>query len=99
MSSPLLQAIKSAVEQSGKDRAEIAAAAGISRKTLNDLLEGNKDPRLSTLEALTRVLGLRIDVFPTVMDVQAGSASSTHRAESSQVTRFLIANARPLSQG
>lgn len=90
----ILNTLRRAVQESTKDRSQIAEDAGISRKTLYDLLEGNKDPRWSTLEALAQVLGLRFGLAPAVMGEMAPSVAQ--RAPTSMVTRLIADNATPV---
>ncbi len=46
---------------------QLAAAAGIARMTVNNIATGKVDPRLSTVEALARALGLELMVVPKEM--------------------------------
>ena len=48
----------------GLTSAELAARAGIPKTTLDKILSGvTKDPKLETLKAIARVLGLTLDDF------------------------------------
>ena len=87
----VLLTLRQAVEASTMDRTEIAQKAGVSRKTLYDLLEGNKDPRWTTLEAVAQVVGLRFWLAPAVVGDMAPQERT--RAPSSMITRLILENA------
>ena len=72
--------LKAALEDEGKPRvllialrylaqtqgiAKVAKAAGIERESLYRALSVNGNPRLSTLVAVTKAIGLRLTVEPT----------------------------------
>lgn len=52
-------------------QAELAERAGLSRMTVQRLESGNLDPRLSTLQELTRVLDLELQAVQAVQAVAA----------------------------
>lgn len=86
----LRNTLRSAVESAPLSKQDIAQRAGISRRALYSLLEGAADPRLSTLEALSHVLGLDLFVAPkAVNQIQLGSPSTGKRSEHSRVRRLL----------
>lgn len=51
-------------------QAQLAERAGLSRMTVQRLEGGNLDPRLSTLQELTRVLGMELHAVHTVHAAQ-----------------------------
>lgn len=53
-----VQRIAALIEQSGKRKNEVARLAGISRTTLDNLLDG-ADVKISTISAVASVLGVR----------------------------------------
>lgn len=57
-------------------QAELAERAGLSRMTVQRLEGGNLDPRLSTLQELTRVLGMELHAVPSVQaSVHTGNST------------------------
>ncbi|MET0312742.1 MAG: helix-turn-helix transcriptional regulator [Burkholderiaceae bacterium] len=91
VSPPLTEILGSAVEASSLSRQEIAARAGISRRALYNLLEGEADPRLSTLEALMHVLGLQLVAAPAAASALrlSGQPTTGSRSSHSRVRRLL----------
>lgn len=87
-----LQTLRESVVSSAKDKKQIASEAGISRKTLYDLLEGHKDPRWSTVEAVAQVLGLRFHVAPSLLGPL--NSEPLARSQYSVITRILEKSAR-----
>lgn len=86
----LRETLRKAVAQAPMSKQDLAQRAGISRRALYSLLEGEADPRLSTLEALSHVLGLELFMAPKVASaVQLGSPSTGKRSEHSRVRRLL----------
>ncbi|MEZ5647224.1 MAG: helix-turn-helix transcriptional regulator [Burkholderiaceae bacterium] len=81
----LREALRSGVESSKLSKQEIAERAGISRRALYSLLEGEVDPRLSTLESLAHVLGM--DLFAAPKAAQAMKLSSPTEGALSQHSR------------
>ena len=45
-------------------QAELAERAGLSRMTVQRMESGNLDPRLSTLQEMARVMGLKLIAAP-----------------------------------
>lgn len=89
------QAIRSAVESSSLSKQDIAARAGVSRRTLYEVLEGTADPRLSTLESLAHVVGLDLFVAPKAVNaMQLPSQASDQLSQHSRVRRLLEHNMR-----
>lgn len=58
------QALRDARKASGLSQSELAKRAGLSRMTVQKLEAGTLDPRLSTIEAITRALGLGLKLVP-----------------------------------
>lgn len=86
----LRQALRSAVERSALSKQEIAARAGISRRALYSLLEGEADPRLSTLESLAHVVGLDLFVAPkAVNSIDLSTPANDQLSRHSRVRRLL----------
>ncbi|WP_312432716.1 helix-turn-helix domain-containing protein [Lacrimispora sp.] len=74
----------------GLTSAELSEISGVSLGTLNKILSGaTKDPKLETLKAIARVLGLSLDDFddnsqkiinePTYDDIQSLIASNVKK--------------------
>lgn len=86
----LRDVIRDAVDRSGRSKQEIAHRAGISRRALYSLLEGEADPRLSTLEALAHVLELVLTATPRVAGAAPLAAlPSAQMSGHSRVRRLL----------
>jgi len=60
----LLEQLRDATERSPRNRSDLAKAAGISRKTLFNILEHEQDFKVSSLLALLDVLRLDIALIP-----------------------------------
>lgn len=86
----LRNTLRAAVDDSQLSKQDIASRAGISRRALYSLLEGEADPRLSTIEALSHVLGLEVFAAPKALNtVQLSTASSGNLSIHSRVRRLL----------
>lgn len=86
----LREALRSGVERSNLTKQEIAKRAGISRRALYSLLEGEVDPRLSTLESLAHVLGMDLYAAPKAGHVMKLSrAAEGTLSQHSRVRRLL----------
>lgn len=91
----LRQALRSAVERSALPKQEIAARAGISRRALYSLLEGQADPRLSTLESLAHVVGLDLFAAPKAVNaLRLSTPANEQLSQHSRVRRLLEHNRR-----
>ena len=60
----LLEQLRDVIERSPRNKSEIAEAAGISRKTLFNILEHEQDFKVSSLLALVDVLRVDITLVP-----------------------------------
>ena len=86
----LREALRSAVESSKLSKQEIAERAGISRRALYSLLEGEADPRLSTVESLAHVLGMDLFAAPKAAQVmKLSSPTEGTLSQHSRVRRLL----------
>lgn len=64
-----LEKIAEYKKQMGMTTAELAEKSGVPLGTLNKILSGaTKDPKLETLKAIARVLGLTLDDFDDYED-------------------------------
>ncbi|WP_087864759.1 helix-turn-helix domain-containing protein [Comamonas thiooxydans] len=63
----LMQQLREAIAASKLQKSEIAERAGLSRRALYSLLEGSADPRIGTVEAVARVLGLELQLVPRLV--------------------------------
>lgn len=61
---PLIDQLRDAIERSPRNKSDLAEAAGISRKTLYNILEHEQDFKVSSLLALVDVLRLDITLVP-----------------------------------
>ncbi len=55
-------ALKDAIKRSGLQRKEIAERSNITPKTIDNILAGG-DPKVSTLEAIANVIGIKIGML------------------------------------
>lgn len=55
-------ALKEAIKRSGLQRKEIAERSNITPKTIDNILAGG-DPKVSTLEAIAKVIGIKIGIL------------------------------------
>jgi DNA-binding phage protein len=60
----LVNAIRKAIETSGKTRYRIAKEAGVAQSQLSRLMSGERDLRVETLERLSHYLDLEIIIRP-----------------------------------
>lgn len=60
----LVDAIRRAVEESGKTRYRIAKESGVSAGQLSRLVNGERGMTVDTIERLADYLGLRISIQP-----------------------------------
>lgn len=95
LSAALRDGLLKAVEASPLSKEELAEKAGLSRKSLYNLLEGRADPRLSSVEALAHALGLDLFVAPKAL-AQMGlqEAAKPGRSSHSSISRLLADHGR-----
>ena len=55
-----LKKLKTAIDTSSLTKKEIAIKSGISPQALNAILEHNTDPKVSNLEAIANVVGIKM---------------------------------------
>jgi len=61
------QAFRAARERRGMTQAAVAELAGLERTYLTDLERGRRNPTITTLERLSRALGVRLaDLFAEI---------------------------------
>lgn len=91
----LRDALRQAVEASALSKEALAEKAGLSRKSLYNLLEGRADPRLSSVEALAHVLGLDLFVAPRALaDMRLHERARPGRSTHSTISRLLAEHGR-----
>lgn len=59
--SPLSQALKRAIQQSGKSVYQVAQEAGVSQIVISRFLSGERDIRMATADRLAAVLGVTLE--------------------------------------
>jgi transcriptional regulator with XRE-family HTH domain len=69
----IVDELRAARRAAGLNQDDLAVKSGLSRKTVNRLETGAIDPRLSTLEVVTRALGMEIMLVPSSIraDIEA----------------------------
>ena len=89
------QALLEAVAASPLSREALAEKAGLSRKSLYNLLEGKADPRLSSVEALAHALGLDLFVAPKALaQLRIGETAPPGRSPHSAISPLLARHGR-----
>lgn len=89
-SANLRNALLKAVEASPLSKEELAEKAGLSRKSLYNLLVGRADPRLSSVEALAHALGLDLFVAPrAIAEMRLHENPKPGRSSHSTISRLL----------
>jgi DNA-binding phage protein len=89
------EALRQAVETSSLSKEQLADRAGLSRKSLYNLLEGRADPRLSSVEALAHALGLDLFVAPrAVAQMRLQETARPGRSAHSTISRLLADHGR-----
>jgi transcriptional regulator with XRE-family HTH domain len=73
--------LRETLKASGRTQQEIRLSAGLSRQTMNNVLKGTEDYKLSTLLAVAERLGLELVILPK-------SAARGLEEDSNQNARF-----------
>ncbi len=58
----IIEALKRAIQQSGRPVPDISKDAGVSEKMIGEFLSGERDIRMTTADKLASVLGLKLTV-------------------------------------
>lgn len=91
----LRRTLLEAVEASPLSKEALAEKAGLSRKSLYNLLEGRSDPRLSSVEALAHALELDLFVAPKALaQLRIGEAAPPGRSAHSAISSLLARHGR-----
>ena len=78
-------------------REELATKAGLSRKGLYNLLNGDGDPQLSSVEALAHALDLELILTPkAASQMQLDKPPSLRRSDHSRINRLMADADHPL---
>jgi|EndMetStandDraft_7_1072992.scaffolds.fasta_scaffold20096_1 transcriptional regulator with XRE-family HTH domain len=94
-SATLRDTLRKAVEASPLSKEELAEKAGLSRKSLYNLLEGRADPRLSSVEALAHALGLDLFVAPRALaQMRIHETAKPGRSSHSTISKLLADHGR-----
>ncbi len=89
------RALLEAVEASPLSKEALAEKAGLSRKSLYNLLQGRADPRLSSVEALAHALGLDLFVAPKALaQLRIGEPTPPGRSPHSAISPLLARHGR-----
>lgn len=76
-------------------REALAKKAGLSRKSLYNLLDGHRDPRLSSLEALAHALDLDLFVAPrAAAHMRLHETAKPGRSTHSAISKLLASHGR-----
>lgn len=89
------EALHKAVEASPLSKEDLAEKAGLSRKSLYNLLGGRADPRLSSVEALAHALELDLFVAPVALaEMRLHETAKPGRSSQSSISRLLADHGR-----
>lgn len=88
-----LEKIEEYKRKLGLTSAELAERAGIPKTTLDKILSGvTKDPKLETLKAIARVLGLTLDDFDDTNN------KTTREPSYEDIKKLIARNGKEMSQ-
>ncbi|RCW69490.1 DNA-binding protein [Pseudorhodoferax soli] len=87
---PLRTILQQSAASSGLSRDQLAAKAGLSRKGLYNLLNGDGDPQLSSIDALAHALDLELVLAPkAASQMQLDQPPSPRRSDHSRIHRLM----------
>ena len=82
--------LRQSTASSGLSREQLAAKAGLSRKGLYNLLNGDGDPQLASVEALAHALDLELVLAPkAASQMQLDKPTSPRRSDHSRINRLM----------
>lgn len=81
--------LKSAVETSALTKKEIAVRSGITPQALNGILEHSVDPKVSNLEAVAKVVGIRMGVLFDEGNVEIKDNESSFNSNADEIIKEL----------
>lgn len=80
-----LDKLQKAVKQSPMTKKEVARKSGISQQALSAIVNGGGDPRVSTLEAIVRVLGLKMSFLFDENNVEIKNVERCFNANADEI--------------
>ena len=84
-----LSKLKSAIEASSLTKKEIAIKSGISAQALNAILEHNTDPKVSNLESIANVVGLKMSYLFDETQIEINDNEHSFNSNADEIIKEL----------
>ncbi len=84
-----LSRLKSAIETSGLTKKDIAMKSGISPQALHGILENNADPKVSNLESIANVVGIKMSVLFDEANVEITNNEHSFNSNADEIIKDL----------
>lgn len=84
-----LSILKSAIESSPLSKKEIASESGISPQALHAILEQKVDPKVSTLQAIAKVVGIKMGVLFDEGNIEIKDNDSSFNSNADEIIKEL----------
>ena len=81
--------LKDAVKSSSLTQKEIAVRSGISPQALNAILEHNADPKVSNLESIANVVGIRMSVLFDETSIEINDNEHSFNSNADEIIKEL----------
>lgn len=81
--------LKSAIDTSGLTKKEIAMKSGISPQALHGILENNADPKVSNLESIANVVGIKMSVLFDESNVEINENKHSFNSNADEIIKEL----------
>ena len=81
--------LKNAIETSPLTKKEIAVKSGISAQALNAILEHNVDPKVSNLESIANVVGIKMGILFDESNTEIKDVERSFNANADEIIKEL----------
>lgn len=81
--------LKSAIETSSLSKKQIASESGISPQALHGILEQKVDPKVSTLQAIANVVGIKMGVLFDEGNIEIKDNDSSFNSNADEIIKEL----------
>lgn len=81
--------LKSAIELSPLSKKQIAAESGISPQALHGIIEQKVDPKVSTLQAIANVVGIKMGVLFDEGNIEIKDNDSSFNSNADEIIKEL----------
>lgn len=81
--------LTTAIKQSAMSQKEIAMKSGISPQALNGIMEKGVDPKVSTLEAIASVVGIKMSVLFDETNVDINDVERSFNSNADEIIKEL----------